>query len=146
MRGFATVALACCVGVLVDRDGVAQADGDGWELRVPERVELVAGSSGALPIAIALDRGMSVSKDASVIVDLTPAPGLVIKRRRLGRGDAVDPDADDPRFAIPVRADTAGDYTLKLHMQFWLCGKRACRPIEARRTIAVAVSAPPVTP
>ena len=120
---------------------VARADGEGWELKVPERVELVVGAGGTLPIAIAVDRGLSVSKDAGMILDLVPAPGVVIKRRRLGRGDAVDPDADDPRFVVPMRADTAGDYLVKLHVQLWLCGKRACRPVEARRTIAVAVSA-----
>lgn len=124
----------------------ARADGDGWELKVPERVELVAGASGTLPVAIAIDRGLTVSKDAGITLDLAPTPGVVIKRRRLGRGDAVDPDADDPRFAVPVRSDAAGDYVVKLHLQFWLCGKRICRPIEARRTIAVAVAPPPATP
>jgi hypothetical protein len=130
----------------VSRVAVARADGEGWELKVPERVELVVGAGGTLPIAIAVDRGLSVSKDAGLILDLAPAPGIVIKRHRLGRGDAVDPDADDPRFAVPLRADAAGDYVVKLHVQFWLCGKRACRPIEARRTIAVAVGASPASP
>jgi hypothetical protein len=119
---------------------VARADGDGWELKVPERVELVAGASGTLPVAIAIDRGLTISKDAGLTLDLAPTPGVVIKRRRLGRGDAVDPDADDPRFSVPVHADTVGDHVVKLHLQFWLCGKRVCRPIEARRTIAVAVA------
>jgi hypothetical protein len=115
----------------------------GWELRAPERVELVAGASGTLPISIAVDRGHAISKDAGLILDLAPEGAVTVKRRRLARTDAVDPDADEPRFAIPVHADAAGDFAVKLHLRFWLCGAKVCRPIDARRTIAIAVTAPP---
>jgi hypothetical protein len=114
----------------------------GWELRVPERVELVAGTSGTLPIAIAVDRGQTISKDAGLILDLAP-DGVTVQKRRLSRADAVDPDADAPRFAVAVRAETAGDFTVKLHLRFWLCGTKVCRPIDARRTIAVAATPNP---
>jgi hypothetical protein len=111
----------------------------GWELRVPERLELAAGTGGTLPVAIAVDRGQTISKDAGLILDLAPE-GVTVPKRRLGRGDAVDPDAEAPRFAVPIRAEAAGDFTVKLHLRFWLCGAKACRPIDARRTVAVAVS------
>ena len=114
-----------------------------WELRVPERVELVAGAGGTLPIALALDRGLTISKDAAVILDLAPPAALLVKRRRLGRADAVDPDADALRFAIPMRADVAGDYAVGVRLRFWLCGSKVCRPVEARRNVTVAVSAAP---
>jgi hypothetical protein len=114
----------------------------GWELRVPERVELVAGTSGTLPIAIAVDRGQTISKDAGLILDIAPE-GVSVQKRRLSRADAVDPDADAPRFAVAVRAETAGDFTVKLHLRFWLCGTKVCRPIDARRTIAVAATPAP---
>jgi hypothetical protein len=114
----------------------------GWELRVPERVELVAGTSGTLPIAIAVDRGQAISKDAGLVHDLAP-DGVTVQKRRLSRADAVDPDADAPRFAVAVRAETAGDFTVKLHLRFWLCGTKVCRPIDARRTVAVAATPPP---
>jgi hypothetical protein len=112
----------------------------GWELRVPERLEVTAGTGGTLPIAIAVDRGQTISKDGGMILDLRP-DGVTVQKRRLGRGDAVDPDADAPRFAVPVHADAAGDFTIKLHVRFWLCGNKVCRPIDARRTIAVAAAA-----
>lgn len=119
----------------------------GWELRVPDRVELVAGAGGTLPITIEVDRGQSISKDAGLVLDLAPEGGVTIPRRRLGRGDAVDPDADSPRFAVALRAAAAGDYRVKLHVRFWLCGDKACRPAEARRTVAIAVAAaPPAAP
>lgn len=143
MRLVAALVLA---GLAVAR-AEAQRDA-GWELRIPERVELVAGASGTLPIALALDRGLSISKNAQLIVDLAPDAAITVKRRRLGRADAVDPDADAPRFAIALRADTPGDFGVRVRLRFWLCGNRVCRPVEARRNVAIAVApaAPPATP
>jgi len=91
----------------------AAAQGDpGWDVRVAERVEVAAGATAPLSIAIAVDRGLTVSKDAAVILDLAPDPGASVKKRRLGRGDAVDPDADAPRFVVPVRGDAPGNRRL----------------------------------
>jgi len=119
----------------------AQRD-PGWELRVPERIEVAAGATAPLSIAIAVDRGLTVSKDAAVIVDLAPDDGVAIKKRRLGRADAVDPDADAPHFAAPIRGDTVGDHTVAVHVTFWLCGTRSCRPIDARKSAQIVVTAP----
>ncbi len=118
----------------------------GWDLRIPERVELAAGAGGTLPIALAVDRGLSISKDAGIVVDLAPEGAVSVKKRRLGRNDAVDPDADAPRFAVALRADTPGDFTMKVKLRFWVCGQKVCRPVEARRTVAVAVGASAPTP
>jgi len=136
--------------VLVAIALAARADaqgGPGWDLKVPERLELPAGSTGTLPISIAIDRGQTISKDAALILDLAPEPGVSVKRRhRLGRADAVDPDDEMPRFTVPVGTQGAGDYTIKLHLRFWLCGTRVCRPIDARRTFTVSVTAPATPP
>ena len=131
---------AALVGVLLF---AARADAQrdaGWELRIPERVELVAGASGTLPITFTLDRGRTISKDAGLVIDLAPEGSVQIKKRRLGRTDAVDPEADAPRFAVPVRAEATGDFAVKVHVRFWLCGQKVCRPIEARRSVIVAVT------
>lgn len=105
-----------------------------------ERVEVVAGATAPLTIALAVDRGLTVSKDAAVIVDLAPDAGLTVKKKRLGRGDAVDPEADAPRFAVNVRGDTPGDHAVRLHVRFWLCGTRSCRPIDVRRVATITVA------
>src|SRR5882757_8664648 len=96
----ATIALAAHV----------EAQGGGWELVIPERLEVAAGTTGTLPISIAIDRGQTISKDAALILDLAPEPGVSVKRRRLGRADAVDPDDETPRFAIPVGTQGTGDF------------------------------------
>jgi hypothetical protein len=118
----------------------------GARVEIPERIELVAGAGGTLPIAIVLDRGLTVSRDAGVILDLAPDAAVTIKRRRLGRADAVDPAADAPRFAVPVRADTPGDYRMRVRLRFWACRTKVCRPVEARRNVAISVAAPAPAP
>lgn len=112
----------------------------GWEIRVSEKVEL----PGNLAIAIAVDRGLTVSKDAPVIVDLVP-DGVTLKKLRLGRPDAVDPEADAPRFSVPIRVDdtaAAGkERTIAVRLRFWVCGGKVCKPLDERRRVTVV--APP---
>jgi hypothetical protein len=123
----------------------------GWEVRVPDRIEIALGEAGVLAVAIVLERGLSVSRDAPVIIDLRArrvaappgaAPGLTLKRPRLGRSDAVDPAADAPQFAVPLRPAAAGEYAVAVHARMWVCGARTCRPAEARREVRVVVAAP----
>ncbi|HLL23637.1 MAG TPA: hypothetical protein VK427_15975 [Kofleriaceae bacterium] len=118
----------------------------GWEVRVPEKVELVVGEAATLPIAIAVDRGLAISKEALVILDVM-ATGVTTRKPRLGRADAVDPEADAPRFAVPLKAPTVGEHVVKIRLRMWLCGTRSCRPLDVRRQATIVVSAPkPVAP
>lgn len=133
--------LALLVAAFAPATSNAQAT-PGWTLEVPERVEIVAGT-GTLPIAITLERGRMVSRDAGLVLDLSPDAGISVKRRRLGWGDAIDPDEDAPRFAVPLRAEAAGDFTVRLHLRFWVCGSRVCRPVEIRRSVTVSVRSAP---
>ena len=113
----------------------------GWELRVPERVELAPATSGTLPIAIAVDRGLhDLARTRGVILDLAPDGVHACKKRRLGRADAVDPDADAPRFAVPVRAEAAGDFAVKLHAAVLAVRQqgRAARSMRGADAMAVA--------
>jgi len=123
----------------------AEAQQPGWEVRVPERTSVALGGTTLVPIAIAVDRGLTVSKDGPVIVELVPEGGVSIKKRRLGRADAVDPDADAPRFAVQVRGDAGGDHTVKVRVKLWLCGGKVCRPLDIRRQLTVTVEAPTPT-
>ena len=122
--------------------GTTQAQQPGWEVRVPERVEVGIGATTLIPIAIAVDRGLTVSREGPVIVELVSETGVTIRKRRLGRADAVDPEADAPRFAVSVRGDAAGQYTVKVRVKLWLCGGKVCRPLDVRRQTAITVAAP----
>jgi hypothetical protein len=120
----------------------------GWDIRVPERVEVAAGGSATVTIAIAVDRGLVVSKDASIIIDLAPEAPLTVKRKRLGRNDAVDPEADAPRFAVAVRAtspDATGERALEIRIRLWVCGGKVCKPLDEKRRVTVVVTPPSVS-
>ena len=138
-------ALVSIVVLLAANPAGAQRE-PGWEVRIPERVEVAQGASVVVPIAIAVDRGLSISRDAPVIVDLVVEPGVTVKKRRLGRADAVDPEADAPRFALAVKGDTPGDHLVKVAIRLWLCGGKVCRPLDIRRQTTVAVAAPTPLP
>ena len=133
MRRAALVALLATTLAHAEREA-------GWELRVAERTEVAPGQAAPLAISIAVDRGLTVSKDAPVIVDLDPDPGATVKKKRLGRGDAVDPEADAPRFAVAVRGEAPGEHPLRVRVRFWLCGAKRCRPVESHRVTTIAVS------
>jgi len=114
-----------------------------WEIRVPDRLEVEAGATVQLPISIAVDRGLSVSKDGPLWIDIAPERGLHVKKLRLSRRDAVDPGADLPRFEIPVRGDEAGDHPTRLRIRLWLCGAKVCRPLDVQRRATISVHPKP---
>ena len=136
------LAIACVIAMAA----VAEAETPGIDVRVAARVEVVQGETAPLAITFAVDRGLVVSKDAAVIVDLAPPAGVHLKKRRLGRAEAVDPGADAPRYAVPVRGDTVGEHTLPVRVRLWLCGGKVCRPVDVRQTATVVVVAPPPPP
>lgn len=115
------------------------AAADPYKLEVPEQLSVPQSTTGTLPISITVDRDRTISKDAGITLDLAPDAGLAIKRRRLSRADAVDPDEASPRFAIPVQTNAAGGFAIKVHVRFWLCGNRSCKPVDARRTVVITV-------
>jgi hypothetical protein len=139
--GLAALA-ALALSLSLARAPRAAAQPPGWEVRVPDRIEVLLGDAGVLPIAVAVDRGLSVSRDAPVIVDLVGA-GLGLRKPRLVRADAVDPGADAPRFAVALRPAVAGELPVKVRIRLWLCAARTCRPLDVRREAKVVVSAPP---
>ena len=116
------------------------AHAQGWEVRIPEKLEITIGEPGTLPIAVAVDRGLVISKDAPVIVDVAIATGVTTRKPRLGRPDAVDPEADAPRFAVPLKPVTAGEHLVKIRLRMWLCGGRSCRPLDLRRQVTIVVT------
>jgi hypothetical protein len=119
----------------------------GWKLDVPERVEFIAGVVGTLQLSIDVDHGLTVSRDAAVIVDLGSDAAISIKKRRLGRADAVDPDADSPHWSVALRSEIAGDHVVRVRVRGWVCGQKVCKPLDARRNVAISVAAaaPPTT-
>ena len=133
------------VALLVAGTAYAQPRQPDWEVTVADKVSVAPGESGSISVAVRVDRGLTVSKDASVIVDVQADPGVTVRKKRLGRTDAVDPEADAPRFAVAVKGDATGDHAVKVRVRFWVCGGKSCRPIDVRKSALVSV-APPAPP
>ncbi len=136
----ARTALSVALAVLGPSGSAGAQPERGWDIRIPARIEVALGTTGTLPVAIAVDRGLTISKDAPVIIDLVAPAGVTLKKARLGRPDAADPGADAPRFAIPVKGTAAGDHPVELRLRLWVCGGRVCRPLDVRRHTTVAVA------
>lgn len=126
------------IAIAVLAPALAAAD-PGWEVRIPDRTEIAVGGTGTLSITVAADRGNSISKDGGVILDLKTDPTITLKKKRLSRGDAADPEADAPRFAIPLKVESLGDREVKVRLRFWVCASRTCRPIDVSRSAKIAV-------
>ena len=131
-RGAVTIALVIAAARM--------ARADSWEVRVPDKLDVVVGEPATLPISIAVDRGLVISKDAPVILDIL-STGVTTRKPRLGRPDAVDPDADAPRFMVPLKSTVVGEHPVKIRLRMWLCGGKSCRPLDVRRQTVVVVTA-----
>ena len=122
--------------VLALLTAASPAWGEDWEVRVDEAVEVDAGKAATVSLTIAGLGGRVVSKDGPVRVGLS-SETLELKRTRYDRRQAADPAADAPRFDLRFSAPSAGDHSLAVDIRFWLCGARTCRPVRAKRTVAV---------
>ncbi len=138
---------AALVTVLVVLSAPAAGEAPDYELRTSGAVTLGAGEGGTASLAIVPARGHRIHESAPVTVSLRVSPegGLRLSRRRLSRQHAADPRAVAPRFVLPLRAETAGEYTLTARVRFWICARRTCRPVddEARIPVRVEERTPP---
>lgn len=133
------------VGALAAGAPAAAQPGPGYQIALPERLEIEAGQGEAVSLTIAPASGHVISRTGPLRVSLaaTPAEGLDLPRHRYKRAQAADRLADAPRFDLAVRGVRPGRYQLALDILFWLCRGRVCRPIRAERAVEVQVRAAP---
>ena len=146
MRG-AALLLVLAAGPAVPA-GAAAAPPPEFQLVLPDRLELDEGQAGALSLTVAPRADRALSREGPLLVELAAEPdgALELPRRRYRRAHAADPRADAPRFDLRLRARTAGEHRVTLAVSFWLCGRRTCWPVRARRAVPVHVRPPPAPP
>ena len=117
-----------------------------WKLVAPARVELAPGVAGVMEIEVVPQGGRRVSRDGPLRLDVKPGEGVTVGggRKRLGLGDAVDPGAAAPKFAVKVMGDKPGSYAVEVGVRFWLCARQSCKPVRGAATVAVDIVAPPM--
>jgi hypothetical protein len=140
-RTCSSVGVALVVGCLLWTAARADDEGRGFRLRVARSVDIEVGSERAVSLTILPKSGYVISRDGPVSLRSQPPPGLQLRRRHLRRKDAVDPGAEAPRFELRVRAKETGSFRLPVRVRFYVCRKKACRPIERKLEIGVTVPA-----
>jgi hypothetical protein len=137
------ITLSALCGSAVGFSGSSFADDPPeFEVRAGDAVEAVAGTRSSATFTVVPAPGRTIHKGAGLIVRLSSSSGgLKIPRKRLGRNDAADPQADAPRFEVPFTAESAGSYTIAADVRFWICGPRTCRPARGAAEMSVTVRA-----
>jgi len=127
------------------RPAAAAPPRTGYQIAVPETIELVAGRTEAVSLTIAPEPGYTISRTGPLRIALSaePAGALELPRRRYHRAHAADRLASAPRFDLAVRAVQPGRHRLAIDVLFWLCRGRVCRPVRAARAVAIDVRAAP---
>ncbi len=121
----------------------------GYVLRVsPDAVEVEVGSRGAVSLTIVPQSGYSIDRDGPlrIRVEVEPVEGLELPQKRFRRKHAADAQAESPRFDLRYKAATAGDYTVVIDTQFWICRRYTCRAVRETRRVPVRVRAPAPPP
>ncbi|OFX24958.1 MAG: hypothetical protein A2V77_03560 [Anaeromyxobacter sp. RBG_16_69_14] len=96
------------------------------------------GESGKLVLAIRLTApGWHVHPQAPLKIRFDAPPGLRVERAELGRRDALDPKAAEPRFETAFVATAAGAQESKATLDFFMCSDAAC--VKQTRTVAIPV-------
>jgi hypothetical protein len=102
-------------------------------------VEVKAGGSGRIVIALEATGKVHVHPEAPLKVTLTSTGGLQLAKEKLGHADAVDPKAEMPRFEVPFVARGKGKQEAKAKLDFFLCSDAWCAKQVRDVTVAVDV-------
>ena len=147
-RAAAGLAMLFAMAGMGGLSGEARAEESAWELAVDERLALVVGTVANAKVRLR-GRGRYTMARSGLLIDLKPARGLGVRQRRYQRGDAVEGEAAEASFSIPVRGEAVGAHALELRVRFWVCAAKSCLPVDERRTVAIEVReapAPPASP
>jgi hypothetical protein len=101
---------------------------------------LRVGGKGRVVVAVEpLTKGVHVDPKAPFKVKVAPSAGLSVARAELRRADAVDPQAESPRFEIPFTATAAGPQEVRLQVDFYVCSDSWCAKQSRTASLPVQV-------
>jgi hypothetical protein len=99
---------------------------------------LKVGATGKVVVAIEPTvKGVHTNRDFPLRYKVEASPGLRVEKAELRRADAVDPNADNPRFEIPVTGGAPGAQQVTVQMRFAICSDTWCVP--QARTVSVPI-------
>ena len=99
---------------------------------------LAVGAKGKVVVdVVPLEKGIHVNREFPLKYKVEPSAGLRVEKLEWKRGDAVDPNAENPRFEIPVAATAKGAQQVVVQMRFAICSDAWCVP--QTRTVTVPI-------
>jgi hypothetical protein len=136
----------CCLAALLAAPAAARAGDPGADAAQAYTLDTSAstatakvGAPGKLVLVIKPKAPTwHVHPQAPLRIRFEAPPTLQLAKAELGRKDAVDPKAEEPRFEAPFVASTAGDGPAKANVDFFICSDAAC--VKQTRTVAIPVS------
>lgn len=98
--------------------------------------DVKAGGNGKIVLAIVPVGKVHVHPQAPLKIALE-SKGLTLEKTALGHKDAVDPNAEGPRFEVPFVAAQPGKQDAKAKLDFFICSDQWC--VKQTRDVTVAV-------
>ena len=99
--------------------------------------QLKAGGKGTLVLAIVPVQKVHVHPQAPLKIALE-SKGLQLEKSALGHQDAVDPNAEGPRFEVPFAATQRGKQEARAKLDFFICSDQWC--VKQVRDVVVPVA------
>ncbi len=101
---------------------------------------LEVGKKGKVVVdVVPLEKGIHVNREFPLKYKVEPSAGLKVEKVEWKRADAVNPDAENPRFEIPFTAAAKGAQQVTVAMRFAICSDAWCVPQTRTVTVPVEV-------
>ncbi len=101
---------------------------------------LEVGKKGKVVVdVVPLEKGIHVNREFPLKYKVEPSAGLKVEKLEWKRADAVNPDAENPRFEIPFTAAAKGAQQVTVAMRFAIGSDAWCVPQTRTVTVPVEV-------
>jgi len=132
------IGLIACVCLFMS--GLVHA-GDSSSFEVKGSADIADGKKGKASVVVTAKPGWHINEKAPLSLVVTPSPGVVVRKRKLGRTDLAVDTREQARFDIPVSCKTPGARNLTVEANFVICKAELCTPQTEQLTIAVNTAA-----
>jgi len=94
------------------------------------------GSKAKASVTITARKGWHLNHEAPLTLNLAPAPGILLDKPKLTRGDLALSGETEVRFDVGMTLSEPGKKAVEAEAGFVLCQQDACRPVKEKLTLA----------
>lgn len=104
------------------------------------------GGKAKASVTIVAKKGWHLNMEAPLTLKLAPAPGVLVDKPSLGRGNLALSGEAEARFDVGVTLSEPGKRVIEAEAGFVLCQRDSCRPIKEKLTLTTEATVPPAAP